>query len=190
MSRIYCTEQLSWVPQNPPSSHSQALSTALAGHSSLILQSAAPSCAQLLEEPEPSCCQCACFLSDMVLGGATGQHLKVMFRICTVHLLNATVTKSCLSSCIATALPPCPLHPASLSFPSTPCSLVPTVGYIWRPDHFPHHHILFSKICSSFGRSEPYHPPSSGCQKNRGFGVKHVPHEQCPSFSHPGRNMK
>ena len=38
-----------------------------------------------------------------------------------------------------------------LPSPSPTCSAHPTVGYIWRSAHPPHHRILFPKICSCFG---------------------------------------
>lgn len=160
--RVYSTEQLSLVPQN--------IIFTLRCWAPLRLRTvppapwaAVPDCAQLLGEPQSFCCLCSCFLSKMVLRGATGQQLKVMFSICLVSLLSAAVIKSHLSSCITAALPPCTVHPAPLTFPSTLYSQMPTAGYIWRSAHLPYHHIPFSKIHSCFGGGEPYHLPISGC---------------------------
>lgn len=152
---------LHWAAKFSPTKHlhTQVLSTALAGHRS----------------PDSSVCGTQLCLAAgrastlllpmrLLTWGATGQLLKVMmFSICIVSLLSAGLRKSCLSSCITAALPPCPVHPVSLTFPSTPYLWMTMVGYIWRSAHLPHHHTFASKIHSCFSGGEPYHPPSSGC---------------------------
>lgn len=57
--------------------------------------------------------------------GATGEQGDVMVTRCTVSLLNAAVTRSCLSPCIAAALPACPDLPQHTRLPN-PSSRVHT----------------------------------------------------------------
>lgn len=102
---------LHWAAKfGPTKPHLQtlALSTALAGHGS-------PNSSICGTRLCPAAGRASTLLLSVRLltRGATGQQLKVMFSICTGSLLSAAVTKSCLSSCIAAALPPwpSPAHP-------------------------------------------------------------------------------